>query len=567
MKNFGAKWLALAAVSAAIAGMSVNGCGGGDDGTGTAGKGGTTGGAGKGGTTGSAGTGGSTSTAGTGGSTSTAGTTGTAGKGGTTGTAGTSGGGTGGGTGLLCPQGTFDTALEGFALNSYMDSTPGAAINLAVREGGTPATLSLDAADGNPANGSLKIDAPFTGYNQYVDVQHNLGTGMIKNWSGLKLHVKAKVVGGNPSPMNPMGVQPYVNTGATYNGYCGKYVNLITGGGWNDYVLDLSACSTTSSNTSMVIAYGVSFQAGSGSDGDGGVNTMVPATATIHVDSFWLEGSATCVGGGTAGTGGAAGGTTGTGGATGGTTGTGGATAGTTGTGGATAGTTGTGGATAGTTGTGGATAGTTGTGGATAGTTGTGGAATLTVSNFDTTVDSFGLNNFMSSSAGADINLAVREAGTMASIAWDGTQGVGTPVGSIKVSAPFDSYKQFFDLTRNFGATLQDWTGKTTMKVRFKVTAGGNPDPAFPAGAQAYVQTTTGYVGIFGYNNVASGTDWQIATVALNPATPPTGWNLAQVQQVGLKITSGNGTGADAAVASGPPTAATIYVDSVWAE
>jgi len=118
-----------------------------------------------------------------------------------------------------------------------------------------------------------------------------------------------------------------------------------------------------------------------------------------------------------------------------------------------------------------------------------------------------------------------------------------------------------------HFGTTLQDWTGKTTMKVRFKVTAGGNPDPAFPAGAQAYVQTTTNYAGIFGYNNVAAGTDWQIATVALNPATPPTGWNLAQVQQVGLKITTGNGTGDDAAVASGPPTAATIYVDSVWAE
>ena len=132
MKNFGARWLALAAASAAIAGMSLNGCGGGDGGTGTAGKGGTTGSAGKGGTTGSAGTGGSsTSTAGTGGSTSTAGTTGTAGKGGTTGSAGTTGSG-GAGGGLLCPQGTFDTALEGFALNSYMDPNPGAAINLAV---------------------------------------------------------------------------------------------------------------------------------------------------------------------------------------------------------------------------------------------------------------------------------------------------------------------------------------------------------------------------------------------------------------------------------------------------
>ena len=58
MKNFGAKWLALAAMSAAVAGMGLNGCGGGDNGTGTAG----TGGAGKGGTTGAAGKGGTTGT-------------------------------------------------------------------------------------------------------------------------------------------------------------------------------------------------------------------------------------------------------------------------------------------------------------------------------------------------------------------------------------------------------------------------------------------------------------------------------------------------------------------------
>ena len=563
MKNFGAKWLALATVIGAVAGLTVNGCGGGDDGGGKGGVGGT---AGRGGTTGTAGRGGTTGTAGT---TGVSGTTGTAGRGGTTGTAGTTGGGgTGGGSGLTCPQGEFTTnALEGFALNTFMSTSAGAAINLAVREGGTAATLAWDGTDGDPAAGSLKVDAPYTDYNQYVDIQHNFGTSMIKNWTGLKLHVKAKVAGGNPSANNPMGVQPYVNTGMTYNGYCGKYVNLVAKDTWNDYVLDLSMCAAASSDPSMVIAFGVSFQAGSGTDGDGGVNSMKPVTATIHVDSFWLEGSSTCMGG-TGGTGGGTAGTTGAGGGTAGTTGTGGGTAGTTGTGGRG----GTGGGTAGTTGTGGGTAGTTGTGGGTAGTTGTGGTggvATLIVSNFDTTVDSFGLNTYMDPAAGADVNLAVREAGGMATAAWDGTEGMGTPVGSVKVSAPFSGYKQYFDLTRNYGTTLQNWTGKTVMKVRFKVTAGGNPDPTYPAGAQAYVQTTSSYEGQFGYNNVAAGTDWQVASVAL-PATitGKPNWNLAMVQQVGLKITSGSGTGAaDGAVPSGQPTAATIFIDSVWAE
>ena len=63
---------------------------------------------------------------------------------------------------------------------------------------------------------------------------------MLKNWTGMKMHVRVKVEsGGNPSSMNPMGVQPYVNTGTTYS-YCGGYINLKTGNGWNDYVLDLA---------------------------------------------------------------------------------------------------------------------------------------------------------------------------------------------------------------------------------------------------------------------------------------------------------------------------------------
>ncbi len=567
MKNFGAKWLALATVIGAVAGLTVNGCGGGDDGGGKGGGGGT---AGRGGTTGTAGRGGTTGTAGT---TGVSGTTGTAGRGGTTGTAGTTGGGGTGGPngGLPCPGvATFDTTVQSFALNTFMDSAAGASINLAVREAGAKATIAWDGADGDPTAGSVKVDAPFDAYNQFIDVQHNYGTSALQNWGATaKIHVRVKVMGGNPSSMNPMGVQPYINTGSGYS-YCGKYYNLMAANTWGDYVLDLSTC-PSSVDPTMVIAHGVSISTGNGSNGDGGVNPMVPAQATVHVDSFWIEYGTNACTPGTGGTGGGTAGTTGAGGGTAGTTGTGGGTAGTTGTAG-TGGRGGTGGGTAGTTGTGGATAGTTGTGGGTAGTTGTGGTggvATLIVSNFDTTVDSFGLNTYMDPAAGADVNLAVREAGGMATAAWDGTEGMGTPVGSVKVSAPFSGYKQYFDLTRNYGTTLQNWTGKTVMKVRFKVTAGGNPDPTYPAGAQAYVQTTSSYEGQFGYNNVAAGTDWQVASVAL-PATitGKPNWNLAMVQQVGLKITSGSGTGAaDGAVPSGQPTAATIFIDSVWAE
>jgi hypothetical protein len=323
MKNFGAKWLAVAAVLGAAAGMSfLDGCGGGGGGggtTGTAGTGGARGGttgtagssAGKGGTTSTAGTGGSTTTGGKGGTTSTAGTGGSSTGGSTAGTGGGSGG-----TGVPCPPlAAFDTNdLQGFALNTFMGTTAGSSVNLAVREAGSKATMTWDGQNGDPFAGSLKVDAPFDDYNQFVDIQHNYGATMLQNWgTNRKLHVRIKVTGGNPSAMNPMGIQPYINTGTSYS-YCSKYSNLVAGNGWNDYVFDLSACAAPVDPT-MVIAYGVSVQAGDGSNGDGGVNSMKPVAATIWVDSFWLEGSCGGAGGGGGGGAGGSGGGGGSGGA------------------------------------------------------------------------------------------------------------------------------------------------------------------------------------------------------------------------------------------------------------
>jgi hypothetical protein len=561
MHNLGAKCLVLAAAFAVVAGMSLNGCASGEDVVVT-GKGGGAGSAGKGGTTGSAGAAG-TNTAGTGGSTSTAGTGGsaTAGRGGNSSAGTTGGGGTGGGSagangGLPCPGvGTFDNDMQSFQLNTYMDPAAGAAINLAVTEAGTPASMAWDGSDGDPLPGSFKVIAPFTDYKQFVDIQRNYGSTMLKNWTGMKLHVRAKVDdgGGNPSPMNPMGVQPYVNTGSNYGGYCGKYVNLKTGGGWNDYVLDLGAdCTTSGADPSMVIAFGVSFQAGSGSDGDGGVNPMKPMTATIHVDSFWVEGSC----GGTGGTGG---GTAGTGG---GTAGAGGGTAGATaGTGGATAGT---GGATAGT---GGGTAGATaGTGGGAAG---TGGTSILTLATFDATnaTEGFGLNIYNGTRAGGNLGIPV-DGGALATSAWSGTQGYPSPPGSLVLSIPFDAYGQFVDEVKSFGSSaVQDWSARTTLNVRFKVTAGLNPDPSYPAIAQAYAQSPT-YAGPFGYTTIAQTTDWQIASVALHPTPAISNYDPAMIIQFGLIVRTGTGTMPDGgAPPSGPPTQATVYIDSFWLE
>src|SRR5262249_49505078 len=141
---------------------------------------------------------------------------------------------------------TFDTANEGFAYNIY-NGTPG---NLATPpDGGTAATLAWTGTDGSPAAGSLRADAPFSDYNQYIDIQKGFATPSLQDWTGKKIHVRVKVPSGlNPDATNPTGAQPYVTSyvppvdggaGAQYN-FCGKYSNVVAGNGWNDYVLDLS---------------------------------------------------------------------------------------------------------------------------------------------------------------------------------------------------------------------------------------------------------------------------------------------------------------------------------------
>ena len=324
MKNLGPRWLVLVTLVGGVAAVTSNfGCGGDDGGTGAGGRGG--GSAGRGGAAGgAAGRGGSAggvagATAGTGGA--------VAGTGG--GVAGS--GGTGGGAPALnCPQGVFATTDEGFVLNTFNTS----AGNLVNREAGVKATAAFTSTMGDPAVGSIKVDAPYDDYNQLIDLQKGYGAAALKNWTGAtKLHVKVKVASGlNPASAGISGgVQPYVQTTSGYVD-CRAWNNITSGNtNWADYVLDFSTCGATW-KINEVIAVGVVVHTGDGLQAnDAGVNPTKPTAAVIYVDSFWLEG--TC-GGGTGGSGGGAGGAGGAagrggaGGAAGGTAGAAGGTAG-----------------------------------------------------------------------------------------------------------------------------------------------------------------------------------------------------------------------------------------------
>jgi hypothetical protein len=264
--------------------------GSGGSGGGAAGRGGSSAGsggnvAGRGGSGGgSAGSGGSTggSVAGRGGAGGTAGASGRGGVGGS------AGGGSGGPP--PCRYVSFDANAEGFTLNQF-NTEPG---NLLRPDGGSPATVAWNSTDGAPAAGSLRIDAPFSDYNQYVDVIRNHSTP--QDWSGLKLHVRVKIASGlDHSASSPPGVFVFANSYNSVDGgapdyyHKGNWSTVVNRTSWMDYTLELVP--DRGFDPAKVINFGVSIQSGSGEIGPGMINPLKPTPAVIYVDSFWLEGA------------------------------------------------------------------------------------------------------------------------------------------------------------------------------------------------------------------------------------------------------------------------------------
>ena len=131
--------------------------------------------------------------------------------------------------------------------------------------------------------GSLKVTAPYSGANQYIDIQSpTFPTTMLANWMGGTLHVRVKVDSGSTF----MGqIEPYVDTTSTF-AFVGTSTNVMMGGGWHDYrvVLDSAMTHITGSDTKQVILFGVHIGSGGGGASQGPV--------TFHIDSFAVEGIA-----------------------------------------------------------------------------------------------------------------------------------------------------------------------------------------------------------------------------------------------------------------------------------
>jgi hypothetical protein len=249
---------------------------------------------------------------------------------GTTGTGGSGTGGSGTGTGGMgtnvtgpivgTPLATFDTSVNGFALNDYHDTGGNKNLADAMAPASPPPTLSLDTSAGNPTPGMLKVTATYSGPRQYVDLQNKMFMSMPQNWTGGTLHVRIKVASGNYGG----GAQVYALTGNFIFG--GTYTNVAMGSNWQEFTVNLDSPMHPDPgyDPSKVIIFGVQLN-----NGDMGTAGEV----TFNIDSFSIAGVAGGTGGTGGGTAGAGGGGAGAGGR-GGSGGSGGA-GGTTGSGGA----------------------------------------------------------------------------------------------------------------------------------------------------------------------------------------------------------------------------------------
>ena len=174
---------------------------------------------------------------------------------------------------------TFDTESD-FGFNPYHDTLQTNLGNEDSLDGGVAPTLGFDSTAGSPTPGSLKVTVPFSGPNQYVDVQSYV-FAVPQDWSGHTLHVRLKVDEG--STFRGF-AQLYVDTGVSYVP-ADSNVNLAPGSQWQDIAMDLSHPMTADPsgrfNPKQVVVYGLQLNSGSAGPG--------ATPATFHVDSFSLE--------------------------------------------------------------------------------------------------------------------------------------------------------------------------------------------------------------------------------------------------------------------------------------
>lgn len=216
-------------------------------------------------------------------------TTGTGGQGG--GAAGAAGGsGVGGAGGSSAAGGTvlfkFDTDVEKFTFNPFGTGDAGTAAADAGAETilSDKAKISWDATDGSPDKGSMKLEIPFSAYQEQADFLVTFDDTDLRDFSKDVLYLQAKLDSGfSPDVSAPGGLVFYVQTTTAFAYGQSEWRNVTGVGTWAEYTFDLSLATQTKAgwDPTKVKAIGIRLDTGSGVGA-----TMPPTAAVFHIDTI-----------------------------------------------------------------------------------------------------------------------------------------------------------------------------------------------------------------------------------------------------------------------------------------
>jgi hypothetical protein len=154
-------------------------------------------------------------------------------------------------------------------------------------------TLGWDGKQGDPDDGSLRIEAPFSAYNQQIDIQFPLPT--LTDLTGKVLYVRIRLGDGfNADPSAPGGMIFYAQSGDDYAWGQAEWTNVEQSnrGKWREYSFEMDfpwrevtsggvSGSSLGFDPARVRLLGLILHTGGG-----GSSTILPTPAVFHVDSF-----------------------------------------------------------------------------------------------------------------------------------------------------------------------------------------------------------------------------------------------------------------------------------------
>ncbi|MBN1612163.1 MAG: hypothetical protein JW940_36365 [Polyangiaceae bacterium] len=157
----------------------------------------------------------------------------------------------------------------------------------ATLEAGTGPSVSFDPEVGDPTGGSLRIDIPFTAYNQIVEYQFHFHSYVDLSGRTLSLRVMVDPGGFVPTDDAPGGITLFSKTGTDWNWGASGWMNLTPSdyGRWLDVEFNMECPDGTKPNWNPKLTKAIGFQIGTGEPITASLPPL-PTTAVVHIDTI-----------------------------------------------------------------------------------------------------------------------------------------------------------------------------------------------------------------------------------------------------------------------------------------